>query len=84
MRWCCVGFQSHVEAAGRRGMSIILDTSDESDPRFVIQHRAVDHEAPAPEFSDVPVSLVTESRIAFCPWCGTMLKEFYQRIAGTQ
>ena len=77
MDYCCLGFAGHMEVAGRRGMSIIADASDELGPVFVVQHRAVDFGCQLQIESPVPVSLVTESRIQYCPWCGTSLAAFY-------
>jgi hypothetical protein len=58
---------------------------EKGDPgaRFLIQSRAVEqsdqerfHTLLQTEF---PVSVVTETGMRFCPWCGVNLKRFYGR-----
>jgi len=77
MRWCCVGFKAHVQAAGERGMSIIVCMPDESGPEFIIQHRATDMGFEFPSTLNMPISVVTDMRIQYCPWCGVLLNAFY-------
>jgi hypothetical protein len=77
MEWCCMGFSGNVQMAGNRGFSIIVNVPDDAEPEFVIQHRALDLEAELPFVSDIPISVVTDIRIKYCPWCGVSLLEFY-------
>ena len=77
MKWCCVGFENHVLIGGQRGMSIIVDAPGPSPPEFVIQHRAVAIGSEASVSAHEPMSLVNETRILFCPWCGVSLAAFY-------
>ena len=82
MKWCCVQFQSYIEYAGRRGLAIIVEASNQSDPRFTIQFRATDVDDEPPRFAEGyngPLSLSTETGIQFCPWCGKFLKKWYGR-----
>lgn len=78
MKWCCVGFNNMSGEVGKRGAAVLVDASVASEtPRFLVQFRAVDAEAHTRFPDDVPISLVMEIGIKFCPWCGTLLGEFY-------
>ena len=77
MKWCCKGFQGSFQMAGTRGFGIFVSTKDGPEPTFIMQHRAVD-EGPPILNTTYPVSVVTDARIQFCPWCGVKLRAFYQ------
>ena len=78
MKWCCIGFENMLRQAGKRGVAVIVDATRRSGrPEFFLQMRAVDAGAVAQFPDDIPVSLVTEVGIQFCPWCGVSLAEFY-------
>ena len=77
MKWCCAGFQAQVQFAGERGMAVIVDTSPEAEPVFVLQHRVVDVGTESGISARVPASIVTEIQIQYCPWCGAALHDFY-------
>lgn len=63
--------------AGSRGFGIFVSTTNEPEPVFILQHRALDEGAPNPNTTH-PLSLVTDAHIQFCPWCGANLKGFYR------
>jgi hypothetical protein len=82
MKWCCIGFENMLGQAGRRGPAILVDASREHEPpRFFVQFRAVAQGTNAHFPDDVPISLVTEIGIKFCPWCGMSLAQFYAASA---
>lgn len=82
MQWCCIGFENMWERVGKRGAAILIDASDQASmPGFFVQFRAVDTGIEPKLPDDAPVSVVTEIGIAFCPWCGVSLREFYGTIA---
>ena len=80
VRWCCPNFEDAFLQAGTRGLGILVVQDDEAGPpRFVLQHRAVDlHKKPNYEGS-VPLTLVCDNTISFCPWCGRKLKRWYRQ-----
>jgi hypothetical protein len=82
IRWCCKGFEEAFRRAGLRGHAVFSDADVETDPKFVLQFRAIDSGAEPPESDEVPVSLVSEAVIEFCPWCGRRLKKWYRGDAG--
>ena len=55
-----------------------LSTKQGPEPKFIMQHRAVDEGSPVPN-TTYPVSVVTDAFIQFGPWCGVRLKEFYRK-----
>jgi hypothetical protein len=82
VKWCCIGFENMVGQAGTRGVAVLIDGSRGSvPPDFFIQFRALDTSVPPPFSSDVPISVVMEIGIQFCPWCGALLREFYAESA---
>lgn len=76
MKWCCMGFQAHVLAAGSRGSGIFVSTRDTSEPAFILQFRALEPGAAVPQ-TESPLSSITDLQIQFCPWCGANLKKVY-------
>lgn len=78
IRWCCGGFQASHQRCGERGYSIFYSTGLTSEERVVLQFRAVDKGSEGGVGpSRVPLTLVTEVVLTFCPWCGTELKPHY-------
>jgi hypothetical protein len=80
--WCCAGFQGHYDSAGDRGFAVLVERDDDSVARFLIQSRAVakgDQARLKIASADVPVGLVTETGLTFCPWCGVNLRRFYAK-----
>ena len=79
MKWCCTPFENHYQIAGERGIAVILEMVDGRDPTFLLQARAFDRDkTPAFETSE-PMSLITETAIDFCPWCGRPLAKWYAK-----
>lgn len=77
MKWCCIPFENHYQIAGERGIAVILDMTDGRDPTFLLQARAFDrNRTPVLETTE-PMSLITETAIDFCPWCGKPLLKWY-------
>jgi hypothetical protein len=81
MDWCCKAFQWSFEEAGKRGFSIIATRDGEGHVRFLLQHRVADlgNELQV-KGTGFPVSLVSQSGIQFCPWCGHKLSKWYKNI----
>ena len=79
MKWCCSVFQGNYDVAGERGFSILIDRDADGRPRFIIQHRAVKLGDEPKMSSQAPLSLVSETHIKFCPWCGNNLAGFYEK-----
>ena len=74
---CCAGFQGNYECAGQRGFAVLVHNDDYPGAQFLIQSRAVAQEDQSRhkiESKDVPVALVTQTGMGFCPWSGTNLK----------
>jgi len=75
-KWCCAAFQDNYEAAGQRGFAVFVHKGDYPGAQFLIQSRAVAQEDQSRlkiASEDVPVALVTQTGMGFCPWCGTSL-----------
>lgn len=64
--------------AGHRGLSVFAGPSPLGQSEFVLQNRAVDPGVRVRTEPEAPVSLVTEARIQFCPWCGVRLLDWYK------
>ena len=81
IRWCCQTFRSYYEEAGRRGFGVVIEET-EVGPTFLIQCRSIDpkdEQAFKVLNTPVAVSLVTQTGMLFCPWCGTNLRRRYRR-----
>jgi hypothetical protein len=84
MKWCCGSFKSQYDAAGQRGFAILVDRDKTIGPYFLWQHRATEmgNETKLSDWkTDFPVSLVSQTGLLFCPWCGKSLVNFYGRHA---
>lgn len=79
MNWCCLTFKNWYEAAGLRGLTVLVGRTSSGEPEFVIQQRAIDMEIDVRSFPavDYPISIVSDVGINFCPWCGRNLKKCY-------
>jgi hypothetical protein len=83
IRWYCQTFKSYCEEAGRRGLGVVVEETDVG-PTFLIQCRSIepkDEQAFKAINTPVPVSLVTQTGMLFCPWCGKNLRRRYGRHA---
>jgi len=81
MKWCCLTFKSRYEAAGERDFAVLIERGSDAQPRFIFQHRAVDRGSEDSVHSEELISLVSEVRIHYCPWCGHDLKKTYGKYA---
>lgn len=79
MKWCCAAFEGSYSEAGLRGLAIIIERDTNGEPRFILQYRAVDKDTELPLGLKVPVTLVCDSRIQYCPWCGRKLSNWYKK-----
>ena len=84
--WCCAGFKDAYESAGERGFAVLIDPDETLGTRFTIQVRMVDQQDQRSLQSQLgttafPVSLVTETGMLFCPWCGVNLGRYYRKRA---
>ena len=77
-----MGFQGNYQQAGQRGFSVLIEKGDDGRARFLMQSRAVE-QGDQDRFhthlsqTDFPVSVVAQTGMIFCPWCGTNLQQFY-------
>jgi len=80
-RWCCLGLEGQWSNAGLRGIAVVVHSAGGASA-FVLQHRAVDAglENAVAGDPDVPISLVTDVLIRFCPWCGCELLRWYADV----
>lgn len=78
MKWCCVGFEAGYERAGQRGSAILVGRDSLGAPDFTFQVRVVDMGLEGSVKSDNPLSLITDVRFVFCPWCGRNAEQFYR------
>ena len=76
MKCCCFGFEGSSQMAGSRGFGLFTVAAESGEPQFVLQHRALDPAVTSPSTAH-PVSIVSDTVIQFCPWCGVRLKEWY-------
>lgn len=67
--------------AGTRGFGVFVSTAEGPEPVFILQHRSMDLGVPCP-VTEHPISLVSEVRLQYCPWCGANLKDWYHRVLG--
>lgn len=81
MKWCCLTFRSWYEAAGERGIAVLVGRNADGSPEFVIQQRAIDKNIEALPVTDYPISIVSDVRITYCPWCGRDLTKWYGKHA---
>lgn len=79
MKWCCLTFKSWYEAAGKRGIAILVGRNSLKEPEFVIQQRAVDKDSEPLPNTDYPISLISDVCISYCPWCSRELKKWYRK-----
>jgi hypothetical protein len=63
--------------AGSRGFGVFATDDPPYRVGFVVQHRALEPGGEPPKHAPSPLSLISEMRISYCPWCGTNLVEHY-------
>ena len=86
IKWCCVGFEGHYGEAGRRSTGILVGRDFQGRPEFTLQFRAVDKDneqsvSSAPASLQIPISLVVDVGMRYCPWCGRDLEKWYGDVA---
>lgn len=74
-----MGFQAAYDSAGERGIAIIV-VFENASPAFVIQHRIADQGQKVDVNSEGGISLLNETRIRNCPWCGCLLERRYKKL----
>lgn len=80
VKWCCGGFRASYEGAGSRGVGLlVVRTEDDREPRFILQFRAVDIGSSFSHQGPEPLSVVSEVRLRWCPWCGRNLSKWYKK-----
>jgi len=80
MKWCCLGFEANYGNAGQRGMSILVGRNYEGRPEFTLQFRTVDkgnEQFISSSNETIPISLVEDVGMCYCPWCGRDLEKWY-------
>ncbi len=83
MKWCCAQFEWHVSEGGSAGLAVVIDRSEDGKPVFLLQGRAITDGTEVPENISVALTIVSETGIAFCPWCGSRLSAFYETSASS-
>lgn len=80
--FCCHGFQNRVEAAGQRGMAIVLHKTS-SGMMFLLQSRGIALEDvksvqlnPFP--LDIKINVSSEIGLQYCPWCGRRIQDLIE------
>ena len=81
MKWCCVGFENRYKMAGERSIAVLVDENGPGEPEFLLQARTFDRGKEPSIHTAVPMSLVIDTVIKFCPWCGVSLWKWYGKYA---
>jgi hypothetical protein len=81
MKWCCPGFEGHYNQAGQRGLGILVGRDFTGRLEVTIQYRAADKGEEPVINSEKPVSLIVDTGMRYCPWCGCDLENWYSDIA---
>jgi len=76
-KWCCDAFRNRYDRGGDRSIAVLIDRDFQGEPSFVLQARAFERGEEPRLDVPVPMSLVSEDLIAFCPWCGASLRRWY-------
>jgi len=74
-----VSFKERYDSAGGRTIAVVVDRFSDGTPHFLIQSRAFVRGMEQPLNLSVPVSLVNEDTMHFCPWCGVLLRDWYRK-----
>ncbi|HSP17250.1 MAG TPA: hypothetical protein VLV78_21080 [Thermoanaerobaculia bacterium] len=78
IKWCCAAFENAYNLAGDRTIAVLIDRYADGEPEFLLQARAFERGHEERLNTSAPISLISESPIAFCPWCGTDLRRRYR------
>jgi len=76
--WCCGIFKGWIQAAGERGLAIVVGRQPDGSPAFIMQSRSLDLDDEGPKDHPRPITLISELHIQFCPWCGHRLVDVYR------
>jgi hypothetical protein len=83
-QWCCAPFQRLFESRYERDLFVFarrLSVDAANGLSFWLAFRSIRQQDLARPICitppDVPVTISTSLRILRCPWCGTLLEEFY-------
>jgi hypothetical protein len=84
--WCCPGFEGHYGEGGRRSSAVLVGRDSNGRAQFTLQFRAVDKGdeqsvTSATAALTIPMSLVVDVGMQYCPWCGRDLEKWYGDIA---
>lgn len=77
--WCCDGFRWYYDQAGRRDFAVLVERGPDNEPVFILQHRSIELGKRLEAKTEIPVTLANETRMKFCPWCGSDLQCFYSK-----
>lgn len=77
MKWCCLTFKVWYDAAGKRGLAVLVGRNSSGQAEFLMQQRAIDRTVQSLPVTEYPISLVSDICIVYCPWCGRNLKKWY-------
>jgi hypothetical protein len=88
IKWCCIGFEGGYGEAGRRWSGVLVGRDFQGRPEFTLQFRAVDkgneHLVTSQTASrEIPISLVVDVGMQYCPWCGRDLEKWYGDVVDT-
>ena len=77
--FCCPGLQNSIQAAGQRGMAIIV-VNTLGKTRLLFQSRGIAFDdlgkmRPMPDAPDVKINVSSEIGLQYCPWCGKRLEK---------
>ena len=80
--FCCPGFQNSIQAAGQRGLAILVHKTS-SGGMFLFQSRGIALEdvgkiRPNPSAPDMKINVSSETGLQYCPWCGRRLQELIE------
>lgn len=83
--WCCSHLADAIQSQGNRGFSIELgfDAKLGVGLYFVLKFRAIaleDDIGRKPLDTPFPVTIRSQQAIRYCPWCGTLLRDYYYRF----
>jgi hypothetical protein len=73
---CCDRLQNRIDAAGKRGIAIVVRQTPEFFI-FYVQSRAVafGEESSLPQQIEQTINLICSVGILYCPWCGERLDD---------
>ena len=80
VRWCCSAFRNSFERLDERGSRVVAVVSG----MFLLVFRSVDPEFIGTFTVPVPLSLVEDVPLRFCPWCGRDLAKHYAKQGALQ